>query len=198
MLSWLNGKKTAIAVVLSLAVAALARYGIVVPAELVTAIDVLLGLGIVHKTVKALPHKAPAAVPLFVGLALALGACAAPTASQGTAGQGGSTGSAPVVCIYIGSDNGAVTVTSAPTAAPSAASDASSSQTATNDIKPDVTIPAGGLPTLGANLGAAKASAAELDAKLAAVEKALAEAKKKLNEAPAPAPIPAPAPPENP
>ncbi len=86
----------------------------------------------------------------YLVLLFALASCAAPAASQGNAGQGGSATS-PIynITVNVGSDKGTITVTSAPTAAPSAASEAASTQTATNDIKPDVTIPAGGIPTLG-------------------------------------------------
>ena len=67
-------------------------------------------------------------------------ACASPQASQGTAGQGGSTGGTPTVVVYIGSDNGTVTVTQAPTAAPAASSSATATQptTQTTDVKPAV------------------------------------------------------------
>jgi len=66
-------------------------------------------------------------------------ACAAPASSQGTAGQGGSTGATPQVIVYIGTGGGIQTTnTSNPTAAPAASSTATSDQAATNDVKPAV------------------------------------------------------------
>lgn len=82
---------------------------------------------------------------LYLSLLLALAACAAPTSDQG---QGGSTGEVPqnvTNIVFHGDVN--VTQTGAPAAAPS--SSAKSDQAATNDIKPDVEIPAGVIPTLG-------------------------------------------------
>jgi len=67
-------------------------------------------------------------------------ACAAPAAQQGTAGQGGSTGPTPAVVIYIGSDHGTVTVTSAPTAAPAAASTATATQPSTATVTPSANL----------------------------------------------------------
>jgi hypothetical protein len=86
--------------------------------------------------------------------ALALGAstatCAAPISDQGQ-GQGGQTDRAPVVNVVVTfSGSTRVDGTSAPTAAPSATSSASAEQKATNDIKPNVEIPASAIPTIGA------------------------------------------------
>lgn len=88
--------------------------------------------------------------PLALVAVLALSACAMPVSDQGQ-GQGGSIDRAPVVNVTV-SFNGDVKVdgTLTPTAAPSAASSAKSDQAATNDVKPNVEIPASAIPTIGA------------------------------------------------
>lgn len=87
-----------------------------------------------------------AAHALGAALALALSGCAMPSAEQGKAAQGGSTGPAPAFTVTV-SFAGPVNVTSSsvPTAAPAASSTADAKQDAkaTTDVKADATIPAG-------------------------------------------------------
>lgn len=88
--------------------------------------------------------------PLALVAVLALSACAAPVADLGQ-GQGGQTDRAPVVNVVVTfSGSTKVDGTSAPTEAPSATSSAKSDQAATNDVKPNVEIPASAIPTIGA------------------------------------------------
>lgn len=129
----LNGKKTYIVAAVGAILGAWQASGHDVPAW---AFAILGSLGL--STLRAGVASTAAKTATVVLAALMLTACANPQAQQGTAGQGGSTGPTPAVVIYIGSDHGTVTVTSAPTAAPAAASTATAAQTATNDVKPAV------------------------------------------------------------
>lgn len=88
--------------------------------------------------------------PLALVAVIALSACAMPVSDQGQ-GQGGQTDRAPVVNVVVTfSGSTKVDGTSSPTAAPSATSSAKSDQAATNDVKPNVEIPASAIPTIGA------------------------------------------------
>lgn len=84
--------------------------------------------------------------PILAVAVLALSGCAMPTAEQGKAAQGGSTGPAPAFTVTV-SFAGPVNVTSSsvPTAAPAASSTADAKQDAkaTTDVKADVKVPAG-------------------------------------------------------
>lgn len=120
----------------------------------------------------------------ILALVLVAASCAAPSASQGTAGQGGSV-HAPeiIVTVNIGGAGGPVTGTSAPTAAPAASSEATATQPSTATVTPS------------ANLGD---SAIKAVLPSAVVPVLGAKAEKKPEPAPLPAPTPAPAPVEPP
>ena len=78
--TWLSGKKVPIAVVASVVVSVLGRRGIEVPSWIFDFTDGLLGLGLAHRTVKAVGAKGAAILATLTGAV----ACstAAPSAPQ--------------------------------------------------------------------------------------------------------------------
>jgi hypothetical protein len=67
--AWLNGKKATIGLILGYALTRLTHYGVQVPEEVVMVVDLVFGLGLTHKAVKAVPRKAPALLLAAFGLA---------------------------------------------------------------------------------------------------------------------------------
>lgn len=58
--TWLNGRKTQIALVAAVGLSILARRGVAIPDEVYMIADLLLGVGVVHKAAKTI-RRTPAA-----------------------------------------------------------------------------------------------------------------------------------------
>jgi hypothetical protein len=91
--NWLDGKKTWIGLVLNVVLAELARRGVPVPDWTYAVGDLFLGVGVLHKAVKA--GVTTTAAAMFVAAALVLPGCAGMTpsnASPSTAGAPATAG----------------------------------------------------------------------------------------------------------